>query len=188
LHSLPGSAAAVYATATERRSGVRETGDDELILCNSACAAISSALSAALMSGFIQTKKRTDGQDKKRVWRWFTTRLGHLPQPAKDVSRLCPADFRLWKGAGTADADSRHQRFREFHSGCFLFYILSLFLMDKPVYYLPLLCYLVMGLFCAVGGSYRAGRLRLAPVLFFLFPVLHLSYGAGILRGFCLTR
>jgi hypothetical protein len=65
----------------------------------------------------------------------------------------------------------------------FLLYLLSLPFLHLPVYYLPLLCYLVMVLAEAFRAAITSRKTGPACLLPLLFPVLHLSYGAGLLSG-----
>ncbi|HKZ16273.1 MAG TPA: glycosyl transferase family 2, partial [Geobacteraceae bacterium] len=168
-----------------KKGGVRETGDDELILCN---LSMRSDVFRAF-GGFDERLYPNEENELMVRIRKKGLALVHDPDLAvcRSQRKTFPAFVRqifgYGKGRGRQTLIGGISGFGSFVPVVFLLYILSLFLMDKPVYYLPLLCYLVVGLLGAVGGSYRAGRLRLAPVFFFLFPVLHLSYGAGILRG-----
>jgi hypothetical protein len=70
----------------------------------------------------------------------------------------------------------------------FLLYLLLLPLVHKPVYYLPLLCYLLLiGGFSIFEGM-RSGRLRSACLLPVVFPLFHLCYGLGTIRGLVFPR
>jgi len=168
-----------------KKGGVRETGDDELILCNL-------SMRSDVFRAFGGVDERLYPNEENELMDRIRNKglaLVHDPDLAvyRSQRKTFPAFVRqifgYGKGRGRQTLIGGISGFGSFVPVVFLLYILSLFLMDKPVYYLPLLCYLVMGLLGAVGESQRAGRLCLAPVLFSLFPVLHLSYGAGILRG-----
>ena len=67
----------------------------------------------------------------------------------------------------------------------FLLYILLLPLANKAVYYLPLLCYLILSLIISVFEGIRGGRLRSALLLPVVFPFFHLCYGLGMIWGLC---
>ncbi|HEY6007397.1 MAG TPA: glycosyltransferase [Geobacteraceae bacterium] len=70
----------------------------------------------------------------------------------------------------------------------FLLYLCLLPFGDNPVYYLPLLCYAIADMLFALLAAAPAGCWLLAPCLLLVFPLLHLSYGAGMLAGFIAPR
>jgi succinoglycan biosynthesis protein ExoA len=169
-----------------RKNGcVRETGDDELILCNL-------SMRSEVFRTFNGFDERLYPNEENELMvriRKKGLALVHDPNLAvfRSQRRTFPAFVRqifgYGKGRGRQTLIGGVSSVGSFVPVAFLLYVLSLFLVNKAVYYLPLLCYLVMDLLWAVGASHRAGRMRHAPMIFFLFPVVHLSYGAGILRG-----
>lgn len=70
----------------------------------------------------------------------------------------------------------------------FLLYLFLLPLLQKPVYYLPLLCYLMMTVSGAALAAVRARRVLPALLLPLVFPLFHLCYGAGMVRGLVAPR
>jgi succinoglycan biosynthesis protein ExoA len=169
-----------------RKNGhVRETGDEELILCN---LSISSQVFRAF-NGFDERLYPNEENELMVRMRKKGLVLVHDPNLAvyrsqrRTLAAFVRQIFGYGMGRGRQTLLGGVSSYGSFVPVAFLLYLLSLFLVVKPVYYLPLLCYLVMDLLWAVAASFGVGRLRLAPLLFFLFPILHLSYGAGILRG-----
>lgn len=67
----------------------------------------------------------------------------------------------------------------------FLCYLLLLPLGHKAVYYLPLLCYLILTLFMSFMEVVRSGRPGSALLLPAVFPIFHLLYGLGMVQGLC---
>ncbi len=70
----------------------------------------------------------------------------------------------------------------------FLIYLLLLPLIHKPVYYLPLLCYLISTVIIAVYEGTESRRPISALLLPVVFPIFHLCYGFGMIRGLCSSR
>lgn len=170
-----------------RRSGdVRETEDNELILCN-----LSMRSDAFRYFGGFDERLYPNEENELMV-RIRKEGLSLVHDPELAVYRSQRRTFRAFvrqlfgygKGRGRQTLISGVSGYASFVPVLFLLYLLSLPLVDKPVYYLPLLCYLVVDFLSAFRVSAGAGRLRLAPALCCLFPVLHLAYGGGILWEF----
>lgn len=66
----------------------------------------------------------------------------------------------------------------------FLVYLALLPFSSARWMFLPLVVYAVMAIIAGVRGALRSGRPGLAAVLPFVFPLMHISYGAGFFRGF----
>lgn len=169
-----------------RRHGVcRETGDHELILCNL-------SFSAAVFNGAGGFDERLYPNEENELLvrlRRAGWKLIHDPGLAVYRSQrpTFPAFVRQLFGYGRGRAQQIL-----LGGGCnlaslvpvfFLLYLLSLPFLQRPVYYLPLLCYLVMVLAEAFRAAVTSGKTVPACLLPLLFPVLHLSYGAGLLSG-----
>ncbi len=169
-----------------RRHGVRrETGDHELILCNLSISA--SAFGEA--GGFDERLYPNEENELLVRLRRKGCKLIHDPELAVYRSqRPCFRAFvRQLFGYGRGRAQQillgGGSGVTTFAPVLFLLYLLSLPFLHLPVYYLPLLCYLVMGLFGAVHAAVVSGKTVPAFFLPMLFPALHLSYGAGLLFG-----
>ena len=167
-----------------RQSGtLRETGDHELILCNL-------SMRREVFESFGGFDERLyPNEENELMVRIRKNGLRLLHDPELAVYRSQRKTFRAFvrqlfgygRGRGRQTMIGGVSGAASFVPVFFLLYLVSLPLVDKPVYYLPLLCYLIMDFLCAFRESARAGKLLLAPLLCCLFPVLHLVYGAGIL-------
>lgn len=167
-----------------RRHGVRrETGDHELILCN---LSISAAVFADA-GGFDERLYPNEENELMVRLRRAGWKLIHDPDLA--VYRGQRASIRAFVRQLFGYGRGRAQQIL-LGGGCgiatfvpvlFLLYLLSLPFLHHPVYYLPLLCYLVMGLIAAVHALAAKGKTGPALLLPLLLPLLHLSYGAGLL-------
>jgi len=162
---------------------IRETGDNELILCNL-------SFRREVFESFGGFDERLyPNEENELMVRMVKSGLKLIHDPELAVRRgqrkSLPAFVRqlfgYGRGRGRQTLISGVSGFASFVPAAFLLYLLSLPLVDKPVYYLPLLCYLVIGLACAFRECSGAGKTLVAPGLFCLFMILHLSYGAGIL-------
>jgi GT2 family glycosyltransferase len=169
-----------------RRHGVcRETGDHELILCNL-------SISAAVFNeagGFDERLYPNEENELLVRLRRSGWKLIHDPELAVYRSQrpTFPAFVRQLFGYGRGRAQQillgGGSNIASFVPVFFLLYLLSLPFLQRPVYYLPLLCYLVMVLAVAFRAAVTSGKTGPAFLLPLLFPVLHLSYGAGLLSG-----
>ncbi|MHC1697218.1 MAG: glycosyltransferase family 2 protein [Geobacteraceae bacterium] len=170
-----------------RRHGVcRETGDHELILCNL-------GISAAVFDeagGFDERLYPNEENELLVRLRRLGWKLIHDPELAVYRSQrpTFPAFVRQLFGYGRGRAQQillgGGCNMASFVPVFFLLYLLSLPFLQRPVYYLPLFCYLVMVLAEAFRAAVTSGKTVPACLLPLLFPVLHLSYGAGLLSGF----
>lgn len=166
-----------------QKGTIRETGDNELILCNL-------SMRTDVFESFGGFDERLYPNEENELMvriRKSGLQLLHDPDLAvrrgqrKSFTAFVRQLFGYGRGRGRQTLIGGVSSLASFVPAAFFLYLLSLPLVDKPVYYLPLLCYLVVALVCAVRESSGAGNIRLAPLLFGLFPVLHISYGAGII-------
>jgi succinoglycan biosynthesis protein ExoA len=171
-----------------RRTGVvRATCDRELILCN-----LSFRRERFLAQGGFDERLYPNEENEllERIRR-DGGRLIHDPDLA--VSRSQRPTFRAFcrqlygygRGRGEQTVLSGIIKPITFIPSIFLLYILLLPLAHKAVYYLPLLCYLILSLIISVFEGIRGGRLRSALSLPVVFPFFHLCYGLGMIRGLC---
>ncbi len=169
-----------------RRHGVcRETGDHELILCN---LSFSSAVFTEA-GGFDERLYPNEENELLVRLRRAGWKLIHDPGLAVYRSQrpTFSAFVRQLFGYGRGRAQQillgGGSTIASFVPVIFLLYLLSLPFLQRPVYYLPLLCYLVMVLAEVIRAAVTSGKTVPACLLPLLFPVLHLSYGAGLLSG-----
>jgi len=169
-----------------RRHGVcRETGDHELILCNL-------SISAAVFNeagGFDERLYPNEENELLVRLRRSGWKLIHDPELVVYRSQrpTFPAFVRQLFGYGRGRAQQillgGGINIASFVPVVFLLYLLSVPFLQRPVYYLPLLCYLVMIVAVAFRAAATSGKTGPAFLLPLLFPALHLSYGAGLLSG-----
>jgi hypothetical protein len=169
-----------------RRHGVcRETGDHELILCNL-------SISAAVFNeagGFDERLYPNEENEllvrlRRAGWKlihdpWLAVYRSQRPNFTAFVRQL----FGYGRGRAQQILLGGGSTIASFVPVFFLLYLLSLPFLQRPVYYLPLLCYLVMVLAETFRAAVTSGKTVPACLLPLLFPVLHLSYGAGLLSG-----
>lgn len=65
----------------------------------------------------------------------------------------------------------------------FLVDLISLMFFHSLVFFFPLFTYLILDLFSAIFISFKQRDIGCAPLLIFLFPCAHISYGLGFLYG-----
>lgn len=169
-----------------RRSGVRrKTGDHELILCNL-------SISASVFrdaGGF--DRRLYPNEENELLVRLGRQGLQLCHDPDLAVVRSQRPGLRAFSRQLFGYGRGRAQQIllgggcglANFVPSVFLLYLLALPLLDKPVYYLPLLCYLGMSLLFALSAGVRGGKTAPALILPVVFPVLHLCYGAGVIWG-----
>jgi glycosyltransferase involved in cell wall biosynthesis len=167
--------------------GVRQTCDRELILCN---LSFRKARFLAL-GGFDERLYPNEENELLERIRRDGGRLIHDPDLAvfrsqRPTSRaFCRQLYGYGRGRGEQTVLSGIVKPITFIPSLFLLYLILLPMAHKAVYYLPLLCYLILTLSITVFEGIRSGRLRsalLLPVVFFFF---HLCYGIGMIRGLC---
>lgn len=66
----------------------------------------------------------------------------------------------------------------------FLFYVFSLIFIHKPIYYIPIALYVLLGLATATKAAIKYKRVDLLFTMLFVFPLVHGSYAIGLLSEF----
>lgn len=174
-----------------RRTGsVRPTCDRELILCN-----LSFRRELFLQYGGFDERLYPNEENElmERV-RGGGGVLIHDPDLAVQRSQrptlkaFCRQLFGYGRGRGEQTVVSGIIKPITFVPSLFVLYLLLLPLLRKPVYYLPFLCYLLMIGSIAVLKTLKSGRPRSALLLPVVFPLFHICYGAGLLRGLVSPR
>jgi hypothetical protein len=90
------------------------------------------------------------------------------------------------RGEQTRIAGLRHGV--DFAPAFFLAYLLLLPWASTPLWFIPLICYGVVLATAAIAAAWQGRAPAAIPLLLVLFPALHLSYGAGLLRGLVRPR
>lgn len=167
--------------------GVRLTCDRELILCN-----LSFRKERFIAHGGFDERLYPNEENEllERIRR-DGGRLIHDPDLAvfrsqrSTLRAFCLQLYGYGRGRGEQTVLSGTIKPITFIPSLFLLYLLLLPLTHKVVYYLPLLCYLILTLFMTVFEGIKSGRLRYALLLPVIFPFFHLCYGLGMIRGLC---
>lgn len=163
----------------------RETGDHELILCNLSI----SAPAFREAGGF--DRRLYPNEENELLVRMKRKGLKLFHDPELSVIRSQRTSFRAFVRQLFGYGRGRAQQML-LGGGCglanlvpsaFFLYLLTLPFLDKPVYYLPLLCYLGVSLLFTIPAGLNNGKALPALLLPAVFPLLHLSYGAGLLWG-----
>ena len=174
-----------------RQTGeVRTTCDSELILCN-----LSFRKACFLNFGGFDERLYPNEENElmERIMR-NGGKLIHDPGLAVDRSQrptfmaFSRQLFGYGRGRGEQTVLSGIVRPITLVPPLFLFYLILLPLAHKPVYYLPLLCYLILSLFMTIFEGIRSGRPGSALLLPVVFPAFHLLYGMGMVLGVCSGR
>lgn len=169
-----------------RRTGtVRATCDRELILCN-----LSFRRDIFLQhGGFDERLYPNEENELMERLRRGGGLLIHDPDLAVQRSQrptlkaFCRQLFSYGRGRGEQTVISGVVKPITVVPSLFLLYLLLLPLFQKPVYYLPLLCYLMMAVAGAVHAGARSRRPGAALLLPAVFALFHICYGAGMVRG-----
>jgi succinoglycan biosynthesis protein ExoA len=169
---------------------VRPTCDRELILCN-----LSFRRDLFLCSGgFDERLYPNEENELMERLRRDGGILVHDPGLAIGRSQrptlpaFCRQLFSYGRGRGEQTVVSGIIKPITFVPSLFLIYLLLLPLLQKPVYYLPLLCYLVLVAFESVREGVRSRRPGSAALLPAVFLLFHLCYGFGMLCGVIAPR
>jgi cellulose synthase/poly-beta-1,6-N-acetylglucosamine synthase-like glycosyltransferase len=168
-----------------RTGGVRSTCDRELILCN-----LSFRRELFLAHGGFDERLYPNEENEllERIRR-AGGRLIHDPELAVYRSQrptfraFCRQLFGYGRGRGEQTVLSGIVKPITFIPSLFLLYLVLLALAHKAVYYLPLLCYLILTLLMTVIEGIRGGQISSALLLPVVFPFFHLCYGVGMIRG-----
>ncbi len=171
-----------------RQTGtVRTTCDSELILCN-----LSMRRERFLAFGGFDERLYPNEENElmERIMR-DGGRLVHDPGLAvyrsqrPTLGAFIRQMYGYGRGRGEQTVLSGVIKPVTFIPSLFIFYLLLLLLPHKAVYYAPLLCYVILNLaFAGYEGlkQRNSGSILLLPVI---FPLFHLSYGLGMIRGLC---
>ena len=165
--------------------GIRATCDRELILCN-----LSFRRDVFLTHGGFDERLYPNEENElmERIRRGGGL-LIHDPELAiyrsqrPTLKAFCRQLFSYGRGRGEQTVISGVIKPITFIPSLFLCYLLLLPLVQKPVYYLPLLCYLGITISMALTNAVRTGRLRAAALLPVVFALFHICYGIGMVRG-----
>ena len=170
----------------------RETGDNELILCNLSFRR-EVFLSSVGLDNRLYPNEENELMDRLSHEGW---RLIHDPSLAVRRSQRTsyPAFVRQlftygW-GRGEQTRISGRISPASLAPPFLLIYLalLPLLVLHNPVYTLPLLCYAVLVFTGAVLGVRHSGKAVMLPLLLLILPTLHLAYGAGMIRGLVMPR
>lgn len=168
-----------------RYGSVRETGDHELILCNLSI----SAKVFREADGF--DRRLYPNEENELLVRLKRKGLKLLHDPGLAVLRSQRNSLKAFTRQLSGYGRGRAQQML-LGGGCgvanlvpsfFLLYLTALPFLDKPVYYIPLLCYLGMALLFSCSAGIGRGKAAPALLLPIVFPVLHICYGAGVIWG-----
>jgi hypothetical protein len=174
-----------------RQTGeIRMTCDQELILCN-----LSFRRETFLAhGGFDERLYPNEENELLEKVRRVGGRLIHDPglsvfrSQRPSLKAFCRQLFSYGRGRGEQTILSSVVKPITFIPSLFLIYLLLLPLMHKPVYYLPLLCYLISTVIIAGYEGTKNRRPLSALILPVVFPIFHLCYGFGMIRGLCSSR
>ncbi len=64
----------------------------------------------------------------------------------------------------------------------FLFYLISLILYHAPLYFIPIVLYMIAGITTSLKASIKYRDSKIPLIMPFLFPIIHLSYTIGLLQ------
>lgn len=174
-----------------RKAGTaRATGDHELILCN-----LSFRREQFLSHGGFD-ERLYPNEENELMDRLVKSRGILIHDPDLSVIRSQRPTFRAFvrqlftygRGRGEQSRISGSIKPLALVPALFLLYLASVPLVHKPIYSIPLLCYLILNVIFAVLEAVRGGSPILAPRLLAAFPTFHLCYGAGVLVGLAFPR
>jgi len=174
-----------------RQAGeIRVTCDRELILCN-----LSFRRETFLAhGGFDERLYPNEENELLEKIRRGGGRLIHDPDififrsQRPSLRAFCRQLFCYGRGRGEQTVLSGVLKPITFIPSFFLIYLLLLPLMHKHVYYLPLLCYLISTVIITIYEGIKSRRPLSALLLPVVFPIFHLCYGFGVIRGLCSSR
>lgn len=169
-----------------RQTGaVRATTEQELILCNLSFRRADFAAGGGLDER-LYPNEENELLDRLHV---KGCRLIHDPELA--IYRSQRATYRallrqfLNYGRGRAEQTAITCRipFGNLVPLVFLLYLVSLVAVHRTVYYLPLLCYLILLSSFAFAAAFRTREPRIGCWLLAVYPTMHLGYAAGLVWG-----
>jgi Glycosyl transferase family group 2 len=170
--------------------GVRATGDRELILCN-----LSFRRDLLLRLGGFD-ERLYPNEENLLMERIIQDGRVLIHDPGLAIERshrptvraFCRQLFSYGRGRGEQTVLSGVIKPVTVVPSLFLLYLLLLPLLQKPVYYLPLLCYLGMTVAVSAGAALRTGRLCSSALLPIMLTLFHCCYGAGMVSGLLSPR
>ena len=174
-----------------RRAGsIRATCDQELILCN-----LGFRKDIFLEYGGFEERLYPNEENElmERIRRGGGL-LIHDPDLAVNRSQrptlkaFCRQLFSYGRGRGEQTILSGVIKPITCVPSLFLLYLLLLPLAHKHVYYLPLLCYLIITVSVSVREAGQTRRPRSAALLPVVFALFHICYGLGMVRGLVAPR
>lgn len=174
-----------------RRTGAaRPSCERELILCNLAFRR-ELFLARGGLDERLYPNEENELMDRLLAEGWL---LIHDPDLAVFRSQRpgLVAFVRQFIGYGTGRGEQTRiagpRRLIDFAPAFFLAYLFTLPWNPGPFWFIPLICYgaALVSAVCIAAGQGKA--LAAIPLLLVLFPALHLSYGAGLLKGLLRPR
>jgi cellulose synthase/poly-beta-1,6-N-acetylglucosamine synthase-like glycosyltransferase len=174
-----------------RRTGsVRATCDRELILCN-----LSFRRDVFLGEGGFDERLYPNEENElmERVRRGGGV-LIHDPDLAVERSQrptleaFCRQLFSYGRGRGEQTVISGVIKPVTLVPSLFLLYLLLLPFVRRPVYWLPLVCFVVLTVAVAFCAVVRTRQVRAPLLLHAVLPLFHVCYGAGLLKGLVAPR
>lgn len=174
-----------------RRVGAaRPTSERELILCNLAFRR-QVFIDQGGLDERLYPNEENELLDRLAAAGW---RFIHDPELAVRRSQrptwraFCRQFFGYGRGRGEQTRIGGIRSWIDFAPALLLLYLLTTPVLFRPLYLLPAACYLGLVLAAALAATLRARLPGAFPRLCLLFPLLHLCYGAGIIKGVLLPR
>lgn len=168
----------------------RPTSERELILCNLAFRR-QVFLDFGGLDERLYPNEENELMDRLLAAGW---RLIHDPELAVRRSQrptwraFCRQFFGYGRGRGEQTRIGGVRSWIDFAPALLLFYLLTVPVVSLPLYRLPAGGYFVLVLLAALVEAFRARLPVMFPRLCLIFPLLHLCYGVGILRGLVAPR
>ncbi|MBI1920657.1 MAG: glycosyltransferase [Geobacter sp.] len=168
----------------------RSTGDHELILCN-----LSFRREQFLDHGGFD-ERLYPNEENELMDRLVKSGGTLIHDPDLAVSRSQRPTFRAFvrqlftygRGRGEQSRISGSIKPMALVPALFLLYLTSVPVVGKPIYSIPLLCYLILNVIFSVLEAGRGGSPNLSLRLLAIFPTFHLCYGAGVMVGLAFPR
>ena len=168
----------------------RSTGDSELILCN-----LSFRRDRFLALGGFD-ERLYPNEENELMDRLVDSGGILIHDPDLAVNRSQRPTFRAFarqlftygRGRGEQSRISGSVKPIALAPALFLLYLASVPIVHKPIYSIPLLCYLILNVTFSVLEAGRGGYPILVTRLLAIFPTFHLCYGAGVLIGLAFPR
>jgi len=169
---------------------VRQTTERELILCNLAFRR-DAFLTAGGLDERLYPNEENELLDRLRKEGGLLLHDPHLwveRSQRATVTAFIRQMFRYGRGRAEQTRIAGASGIMPFAPLIFVLYLLTLPLVAAPVWLLPLFCYISVCSFCALRIAVQKRKLLYLLLVPFLFPMLHISNGLGILAGFLFHR